>query len=98
MSRSKRFCLIVIAGNSSEAAAVCEGDLDDWKRYEQLKMPGFDGSYSLSLSGLWAEFFENGHVPVEHVVTGYETIVKFGDTMQLKQDFRVTIELATALN
>ena len=89
-----RFRIIVYEGSSTEAAATYENDLTSWADYEGLRMPGFDGSYSLSLSGLWAEFFAKDHAAVEQVLTGYETIVKFGDTMQLKQAFRVTIELA----
>ena len=95
MTQSNRFRLIVFEGNSHEAAAVHESELDDWARYEHLKLPGFDGSYSLSLSGLWGQFFETDHAPIEQTLTGYETIIKFGGTMQLKQLFRVTLELAT---
>lgn len=95
MSQAGRFRLTVFEGSNTEAAAVYENELRDWGKYERLRLPGFDGSYSLSLSGLWAAFFANEQMPIEHTLTGYETIVKFGNTMQLKQDFRVTVELAT---
>ena len=95
MTRAERFRLTVFEGNSTEAAAVHEDETGSWGQYERLRLPGFDGSYSLSLSGLWAAFFESGQTRVEQTLTGYETIVKFGNTMQLKQEFRVTVELAT---
>lgn len=95
MTKAERFRLTVFQGNSTDAADVHEDDVGNWGHYERLRLPGFDGSYSLSLSGLWAAYFENGQTRIEQTLTGYETIVKFGNTMQLKQNFRVIVEPAT---
>jgi hypothetical protein len=67
--------------------------LGQWQRYEELEMPGFSGTSCLDLSSLWRNFFDSDFRRSESTVIGYETIVKFGDVIQLKTNLVIVIEL-----
>ncbi len=72
------------------------GSGDEWENYQRVRVPGFDGSVSISLEGFWAAVLEQQLHDATAEVTGYETIVKFGDTQQLKEDFTVVVQVAYA--
>ena len=89
----KKFELKIYCGKSNNGSCEyeVEGDCDQWSQYTQIKLPGFDGSVSLSLEGLWENAIQSKHNSISEVITGYETIVKFGSTQQLKTSYFVEL-------
>ena len=65
---------------------------DDWANHTRLKFPGFDGSISLSLEDFWLNVLNNKTESCVQLLEGYETIIKYGDTMQLKEPFMVELK------
>lgn len=72
------------------------GNGEEWKDYLRVRVPGFDGAVSVSLENFWSAVLGQRLESAESEVTGLETIVKFGGTMQLKETFTAVIEVAYA--
>ncbi|MFL0803507.1 MAG: hypothetical protein K6L81_07290 [Agarilytica sp.] len=75
------------AGENSEPVYSCSGLGDEWLQYMQVRLPGFDGTMLLRLEGFWRTVAEEMPSRYSEQITAYETIVKMGDTMQLKSIF-----------
>ncbi len=58
-----------------------------------LSVPFDDESYTLRIDTVWADLLQGDEVRIEQQVEGLCTIVKFGDTMRLREPFRVVIEV-----
>ena len=68
------------------------GQLQEWERYRQLKVrDGFDGAVTLHLGDCWNTILNNKLSSYTQTVTAKETIIKFGDTMQLTHNFTVVV-------
>ena len=67
-----------------------EKDIED---NQWFKFPGFDGVISLSLSSVWESALAHKHQYIEQRVYGYETIIKYNNTMQLKEPFTLILEI-----
>jgi len=92
----KSFELEIFTGNRAEGEAEhhYSGENDEWLDYQYIKSPGFDGVISLSLEAIWQAAIEQQKTNFIAPVTGYETIVKFGDTMQMKSPFTVKLHIS----
>ena len=66
---------------------------DQWQRQPTLSVPFNDESYTVRIDTVWADFLQTDEDRLEQEVEGLCTIVKFGDTMQLREPFRVVIEV-----
>lgn len=66
----------------------------DWMSYRCIYLQGFDGRITLNLELFWKKVIANKLKTFSQTLLGYETIVKFGDTMQLKEAFTVHAEIA----
>jgi len=89
----KSFELEIFNGRHAEGEPEhhYSGENDEWLDYLHIKTPGFDGVISLSLEAIWRTAIEQQKTSFIAPVTGYETIVKFGDTMQMKSSFTVKL-------
>ena len=83
-------------GAGGEPELSVSGSGDEWERYLRVRVPGFDGSVSIDLEGFWAAVLEQKLEAAEAEVTGYETIVKFGDTRQLREKFTAVVKISYA--
>lgn len=88
------FVLTVDEGrrNSGEAVWQEEGTGNDWQKLDALRLPGFDGRVHLSLSGFWSAALANRSVRFEQQIEGLETIMKFGNTQQLRTLYTVVLD------
>ena len=89
----KSFDIEIFSGSLAEGESEhhYSGENDEWLDYLNIKSPGFDGVISISLEGVWRTAIEQQKTNYTAPVTGYETIVKFGDTMQMKSSFTVKL-------
>jgi hypothetical protein len=81
------------ASMSSEPEYTASGVGDEWEHYLRIKIPGFDGAISVALESLWVRVIRQELTQYVEAITGYETIVKMGGTMQLKSKFTVSIAI-----
>ena len=65
----------------------------EWQLESTLRIPIADESYTVRIDTVWAKLLQGDEDRIEQEVEGLCTIVKFGDTMQLRERFRVVIEL-----
>ena len=66
---------------------------DEWMLKPVVSVAIFDQSYSVRVSTVWADLLAGTSNRIEQDVEGLCTIVKFGDTMQLRDSCRVVIEI-----
>ncbi len=92
------FLLSVYKGGQAtgEAEWTAQGANDDWQHMSALRLPGFDGRVHLALSDFWQAAIADGSPRFEQQVEGLETIVKLGDTMQLRSRYTVVLEATYA--
>ena len=92
---SKRFQLKVFRGKKviEEPETTYSGCMDELTAYQVLKLAGFDGRITLRLDEFWNKVIQEDLVAYTTTLTGYETIIKFGNTMQLKEPFTVAVEI-----
>ena len=89
-----RFRLRLFRGRTADGEPELDvaGGGHQWSDYVRVGVPGFDGRVSIDLSSCWQQVLDSGLTELESVVTGYETIIKWGDTRQLTETFCVLIE------
>jgi hypothetical protein len=64
-----------------------KGATDDWLKYSTVRPRSFDESYTLNLEDFWGKVLTNQFTEYTETITGYATIIKFSNTMQLKHSF-----------
>jgi len=91
----KHFTLELFNGDNLEKTPVysCQGVGEDWLNYQQIRLPGFDSTISVSLVSVWQEAIEQRKSNHTTAVTGFESIVKFSNTMQLKTPFTAKLSI-----
>jgi len=91
----KNFKLELFNGDDVEAEPEysCQGEGDEWLNYQQIRLPGFDTTVFVSLEAVWQQAIEQQKPSSIVSVTGYETIVKFSNTMQLKTPFTAKLSI-----
>lgn len=83
------------ARSKDKALNGYEGVGDEWQTRSTLSVFYDDESFTVSLDDMWLALLNSpGLDRVEREVTGLCTIVKWGNTMQLKREFRVVIQLS----
>jgi len=87
------FRVNVYHGNSTEPLAEHVGTGDEWRVKPLLSVPLDDESYSVRVDTVWGDLLRGSRDHIEQQVEGLCTIVKFGDTMQLREPFRVVVEV-----
>lgn len=88
------FRLQVYHGNAMAPVAEHVGTGDEWRLKPVLSVPVGDQSYSVRVDGLWSELLQGSSQDrIEQQIEGLCTIVKFGDTVQLREPFRVVVEV-----
>ena len=89
-----KFHLVLHRGKSASGPAELDvhGVGDERLAYSVVRRPGFDGSITVRLEDAWRRVIEGRLPRLAAPVTGLETIVKFGKTMQLRESFTVVIE------
>ncbi len=60
---------------------------------ESIVLDGYSKDLHVDLEGYWDEIFENQREEYQTNISTYETIVKFGDTMQLVDDYQLVFKL-----
>ncbi len=90
-----KFNLKIYNGSSTKGKPVftAAGNGDYWKSYITINLPGFDGTIVLSLAEFWDKVLKVNLNQYQESIYGFETIIKFGDTMQLKELFIVVVEV-----
>lgn len=89
----KSFRVSIFHRNSKETLRTQSGTGEEWKADPVVTVPIRDESYSIRLSTVWVDLFESGLNRIEQDVDGLCTIIKWGDTMQLREPCRVVIEI-----
>jgi hypothetical protein len=85
--------LNVFHGNATEPLAERIGTVDHWRLNPVIRVRFGDLSYSVRVDSLLSSLPQDCKERIEQHVDGLCTIVKFGDTMQLRETFRVVIEV-----
>ena len=91
----RKFDLKIFSGNSNRGDChyEAEGSSIEWQEYQHIKLPGFDGAVFLSLEAIWKNAIDVKLTSIFLPVIGYETIVKFGATQQLKEQYFVELNI-----
>lgn len=94
MQQPTSFLLSVYEGSHSSGEALWteEGKTGDWQKLDALSLPGFDGRVHLPLGDFWLAALATPVARFEEQIEGLETIVKFGDTQQLRTRYTVVLE------
>lgn len=87
------FRVSIFPRSSTDSIREHEGTGDEWKLESTLSVPFYDESYTVRIDTVWVDLLEGHGDRIEQQVDGLCTIIKFGDTMQLRVPFRVVIEI-----
>jgi hypothetical protein len=87
------FRVSVYHRNSTDVVREFEGVGAEWQLRSTLSIPTDDESFAVRIDTVWADLLQGDEDRIEREVEGLCTIVKFGDTMQLRKPFRVVIEI-----
>ena len=87
-----RYRLRVFHRSEREALADLEGRGEQWRDWAVVRVRALDDRFTLRLEGVWAALLEGGGGPLDVELEGLCTVVKFGDTLQLRETFRVLAE------
>jgi hypothetical protein len=79
--------------SSADPVADFVGTGDEWRLRSSLRTPIIDETYTVRVDGVWSDLLQGDQDRIEQDIEGLATIVKFGDTMQLREPFRVVIEI-----
>ena len=79
--------------SSTDPVAEYVGTGAEWRLKSVLRAPIGEYSYSVSVDSVWVELLQGQQNHIEEEVEGLCTIIKFGDTMQLREPFRVVVEI-----
>ncbi len=87
------FRVNIYHGVSTDSIREYVGAGTEWQLESTLRIPIDDESYTVRIDTVWAKLLQGDEDRIEQEVEGLCTIVKFGDTMQLREPFRVVIEV-----
>jgi len=89
--KPETFVLTIYDGKNGdgEPVLVYEGSADDWSNCFIVHPSGFDGNYTLRLEDYLQHVVAKQLAEYSETLTGYETIIKYGNTMQIKHPFTV---------
>jgi hypothetical protein len=79
--------------SSADPVAQYVGTGDEWRLRSSLRTPIVDETYTVRVDGVWSDLLQGDQDRIEQDVEGLATIVKFSNTMQLREPFRVVIEI-----
>ncbi len=79
-----------------EPISQFEGDYSLLSQYQQVKIPGFDGAQTIRLEAFWGHVLPNQVTEIVFPVVGVETIVKWSNTRQIQEKFKLHAKLAFA--
>ena len=79
--------------SSPESVREYRGTGAEWQLKATLSVPFDDESYTVRIDTVWVDLLQGNDDRVEQEVEGLSTIIKFGNTMQLREPFRVVIEV-----
>lgn len=79
--------------SSTESVAEYLGTGAEWRLRFALRAPIGDETYTVRVDTVWVDLLQGDQDRIEQDVEGLATIVKFGDTMQLRETFRVVVEI-----
>lgn len=85
----------IFAGSQTTGETVMDfsGNGQQWQEYLTIKVPGFDGSQTVTLNDFWLEVFSHQSSKITAKLTGLETITKFGNSQQIKMPFTIIAHL-----
>lgn len=69
------------------------GTGDEWKARPFLSVSHQEDSFEVPIGDVWAELLEGSQNHIDRTIVGLCTIIKFGQTMQLREQFRVVIQI-----
>ena len=87
------FRVSVYFRNATKSVREYEGVGAEWQLRSTLSVPTDDESYTVRIDTIWVELLQGDADRIEQEVEGLCTIIKFGDTMQLRKPLRVVIEV-----
>lgn len=87
------FRVSIYHGNSTDSIRQYVGTGAEWQLESTLSVPFYDESYTVRIDTVWVDLLKGDENRIEQEVDGLCTIIKFGDTMQLREPFRVVIEV-----
>jgi len=95
INHTKSFELRIFSGQTNQGKCEFETKIEpsEWPQFLQVKLPGFDGSVSVSLEEFWASALQSNQTYYSQAVFGYETIIKFNNTQQLKVPYLVELKV-----
>ncbi len=95
MTLVQSFELKIYPGANLEAEPAYEasGDGQSWMDHAYVRLPGFDSYISLDLNEFWQTAIEGQHRQYQDSVTGLETIHKFGEQTQLRENFTAVVSI-----
>jgi hypothetical protein len=91
-----RFRVSIFLGSSKESLNEHVGIGEEWRDADILKARHLDDSYSVHVGSVWVKLLSGSDLCIEEEVVGFCTIIKWSNTLQLKQPFRVVIETELA--
>lgn len=71
-----------------------KGTGKDWQNCITLNLDGFNDARVLSLGDVWKQVLQNRQTEYTGEVLALETIVKFGETLQLETPYEVEIRVS----
>ena len=87
------FPLCLYHHSSTESLRVYEGVGAEWLFQSKLSVPIHDVSYTVRIDTVFVDLLRGNESRIEQKVEGLCTIIKFGDKLQLREPFRVVIEV-----
>ena len=87
-----RFRVSIFLGSSKESLNEYVGVGEEWRDFDIIKARHVDESYSVHVDTVWVHLLRGSDLRIEEEVVGLCTIIKWGNTLQLKEAFRVVIE------
>ncbi len=84
------------SGIELEPISRFEGDYSMLNQYQQIKIPGFDGAQVIQLEAFWNHVLAKQVTEVVFPVVGVETIVKWSNTRQIQEKFKLHAKLQFA--
>jgi hypothetical protein len=70
----------------------------NWSDYQRLKVPGFDSVQTVCLTDFWNSILSEQIEEITVPVVGVETIIKWSNTRQIKQQFKLHARLIFSQN
>ena len=87
------FHLCLYHHSSTESVREFEGIGTEWLLQPTLSVPIYDESYTVRIDTVFVDLLRGRESRIEQKVDGLCSVRKFGDWLQLREQFRIVIEV-----